>query len=182
MVKKESYAEMLRSPLWQKKRLEIMQRDDFTCQHCGSKERELQVHHRIYHKDAKPWEYEDNELITLCDRCHEAETDAKATHYETFKEICDLAREIGLSEQFIDSVLSHMLNAIAFISNKSDEYGIYGSEEETLKNVLFGTQILSDAQILFRRGIKLSQEEEAKVKEFCRNIYDIYEKERKKNK
>lgn len=173
---------MLRNPLWQKKRLGIMQRDDFTCQHCGCKERELQVHHRVYHKGAKPWEYEDNELITLCDRCHEAETDAKATHYETFKEICDLARGIGLSEQFIGSVLSHMLNAIAFISNKSDEYGNYGSEEETLKNVLFGTQILSDAQILFRRGIKFSQEEEAKVKEFCRNIYDIYEKERKKNK
>ena len=178
MGKKESYAEMLRSPLWQKKRLEIMQRDDFTCQHCGCKERELQVHHRVYHKGAKPWEYDDSELITLCDRCHEAETDAKANHYETFKEICDLAREVGLSEQFIDSVLSHMLNAIAFISNKSDEYGIYGSEEETLKNVLFGTQILSDAQILFRRGIKFSQEEEAKVKDFCRNIYDIYEKER----
>ena len=179
MVKKESYVEMLRSPLWQKKRLEIMQRDDFTCQHCGCKERELQVHHRVYHKGAKPWEYDDSELITLCDRCHEAETDAKATHYETFKEICDLARKIGLSEQFIDSVLSHMLNAIAFISNKSDEYGIYGSEEETLKNVLFGTQILSDAQILFSRGIKLPQEEEAKVKDYCRNIYDVYERQMK---
>lgn len=175
---------MLRSPLWQKKRWEIMQRDDFTCQHCGCKERELQVHHRVYHKGAKPWEYDDSELITLCARCHDAETDAKATHYETFKEICDIAREIGLSEQFIDSVLSHMLSAIAFISNKSDEYGIYGSEEETLKNVLFGTQILSDAQILFSRGIKLSQVEEAKVKDYCRNIYDVYErqmKEKQKN-
>ena len=78
MGKKESYAEMLRSPLWQKKRLEIMQRDDFTCQHCGCKERELQVHHRVYHKGAKPWEYDDSELITLCDRCHDAEIGVRA--------------------------------------------------------------------------------------------------------
>ena len=181
MGKKESYAEMLRNPLWQKKRLEIMQRDDFTCQHCGSKERELQVHHRIYHKGSKPWEYEDKELITLCSQCHEAETDAKANHYEIFKEICDLAREIGLSEQFIDSILNNMLSAIAFISNKSDEYGFCGIEEETLKNVLFGTQILNDAKILFRSGINLSKEEETQVKSCCGDIYDIYEKEKKMN-
>ena len=32
-----NYSEQLKSPKWQKKRLEIMQRDKFTCQLCGDK-------------------------------------------------------------------------------------------------------------------------------------------------
>lgn len=73
MQKKESYAELLRSPMWQKKRLEIMERDNFTCQHCGCTHKVLQVHHREYIKGRKPWKYEDDNLVTLCEDCHEKE-------------------------------------------------------------------------------------------------------------
>lgn len=72
-MQKEYYAELLRSPLWQKKRLEIMQRDNFTCCKCGSSDKELQVHHIKYRDGLKPWEYEDYELITLCNDCHNEE-------------------------------------------------------------------------------------------------------------
>ena len=61
----------LRSPLWQKKRLEIMQRDNFTCCKCGCTHKELQVHHIKYIKGRKPWEYDNEDLITLCNDCHE---------------------------------------------------------------------------------------------------------------
>lgn len=172
MGKKESYAEMLRNPLWQKKRLEIMQRDDFTCQHCGSKERELQVHHRIYHKGAKPWEYEDNELITLCDRCHEAETDAKATHYETFKEICDLARGIGLSEQFIRETLqqiSQMLDAIYL-------HELYKINDRLAYKILLGTYNNNDALLLFKGGLSLSEDDLAFLEIYWPELIDIYER------
>ena len=172
MGKKESYAEMLRSPLWQKKRLEIMQRDDFTCQHCGCKERELQVHHRVYHKGAKPWEYEDNELITLCDRCHEAETDAKATHYETFKEICDLARKIGLSEQFIRETLqqiSQMLDAIYL-------HELYKINDRFAYKNLLGTYNNNDALLLFKGGLSLSEDDLAFLEIYWPELIDIYEK------
>ena len=181
MEKKKTYSELLRSPMWQKKRLEIMQRDNFTCQHCGCEGRELQVHHRIYRKDAKPWEYDNSELITLCDQCHEAETDAKNTHYDTFKEICNLAREIGLSEQFIGELFNRILSAIATISNKSDDYGIYGVEEDILKNVLFGNEVLNDAKILFRSGIVLSKDEKEQLKFCCSELYDLYDRVIKKN-
>jgi hypothetical protein len=58
-------------PLWQKKRLEIMQRDGFRCVSCDSEEDILNVHHTVpYRKGAKPWEYENKELTTLCENCH----------------------------------------------------------------------------------------------------------------
>lgn len=65
-----NYSEQLKSPKWQKKRLEIMQRDKFTCQLCGDKETTLNVHHLEYIKDAKAWECDNNSLVTLCEHCH----------------------------------------------------------------------------------------------------------------
>lgn len=67
------YKEQIKSPKWQKRRLEIMQKDNFTCQICGDTESMLNVHHLTYHKDKKIWEYEDWELITLCENCHKEE-------------------------------------------------------------------------------------------------------------
>ena len=72
-MQKEDYAELLRSPLWQKKRLEIMQRDNFTCCKCGCTYKELQVHHIKYIKGRKPWEYDNEDLVTLCSDCHNEE-------------------------------------------------------------------------------------------------------------
>ena len=68
-----NYSEQLKDPRWQKKRLEILQRDDFTCQVCGDKESTLHVHHKCYTKGKKPWEYEAYSLITLCEECHKDE-------------------------------------------------------------------------------------------------------------
>jgi len=65
-----SYSEMLKSPLWQRKRLEVLSRDDFKCRFCGDQLSELHVHHLIYLPDKKPWEYEDQYLVTLCHVCH----------------------------------------------------------------------------------------------------------------
>lgn len=71
----KTYWEKLKDPRWQKKRLEIMQRDSFTCQNCFKSDIELNIHHRIYRKKASPWEYEDHELVTLCRSCHEDVTE-----------------------------------------------------------------------------------------------------------
>jgi hypothetical protein len=68
-----SYSERLKSPHWQRKRLEIMQRDNFTCQHCGDTETFFNVHHLIYLPNREPWDYEDSFLITLCEVCHTEE-------------------------------------------------------------------------------------------------------------
>lgn len=65
------YSMKLKNPKWQRRKAEIMLRDNFTCQICGDTETTLNVHHIRYVKGREPWEYEDNELITLCEKCHE---------------------------------------------------------------------------------------------------------------
>jgi 5-methylcytosine-specific restriction endonuclease McrA len=70
------YGERLRDPRWQKRRLEIMQRDDFACQICFDGESPLNVHHRWYEGD--PWDAPDEALVTLCEECHESDTKDRA--------------------------------------------------------------------------------------------------------
>jgi hypothetical protein len=65
------YWKKLQDPRWQRKRLEILNRADFTCEHCSAKTETLHVHHNIYHKGRNPWEYDGKELSCLCDSCHE---------------------------------------------------------------------------------------------------------------
>ena len=70
-----TYAEQLKSPKWQKKRLEILERDGFICTNCGEDDKQLHVHHRYYGKNKKVWEYDDDTLTTLCEECHKYEHD-----------------------------------------------------------------------------------------------------------
>lgn len=67
---KDLYLEKLKHPLWQKRKGEILERDKFTCRSCGSKDITLHAHHLIYIKDAEPWDYPDELLITYCEVCH----------------------------------------------------------------------------------------------------------------
>lgn len=66
-----SYWELLRHPLWQEKRLRVMERAGFSCERCRNGEQTLNVHHAYYTKGAKPWEYPDDALRCLCEPCHE---------------------------------------------------------------------------------------------------------------
>jgi hypothetical protein len=68
-----AYSEKLKDPRWQKKRLEILQRDNWACQSCFDNESTLHVHHRRYIPNIQPWEYPNELLITLCVSCHESE-------------------------------------------------------------------------------------------------------------
>lgn len=65
-----TYSEKLKSPKWQKKRLQILQRDDFKCQLCKSTENTLHIHHEMYENGREPWDYPDSVLKTLCYKCH----------------------------------------------------------------------------------------------------------------
>jgi hypothetical protein len=69
MKKETEYLKKLRDPRWQKKRLKIFERDEFTCDCCESKDNPLCVHHLSY--NGEPWETDDDRLITLCESCHE---------------------------------------------------------------------------------------------------------------
>jgi hypothetical protein len=72
-----TYSEKLKDPRWQRLRLEIMKRDDFSCQLCGSKTETLHVHHKYYLIGNDPWVYPDESLVTLCEGCHSQEEELK---------------------------------------------------------------------------------------------------------
>ena len=66
----KAYSELLLDPRWQRKRLEILNRDGFSCTSCEATDKTLHVHHKKYKKGAKPWEYDNDDLHTLCKDCH----------------------------------------------------------------------------------------------------------------
>jgi 5-methylcytosine-specific restriction endonuclease McrA len=68
--RRSTYRELLRDPRWQKRRLEVLARDRWTCQECRATTRELQVHHRWYVPGAMPWDAPMQALVTLCVGCH----------------------------------------------------------------------------------------------------------------
>ena len=80
-----TYSEKLKDPRWQRKRLEILQRDDWACCNCGAKTETLHVHHGYYERGLDPWEYRDDTLWTLCEGCHELITEC----------LSDIHMEIG---------------------------------------------------------------------------------------
>jgi hypothetical protein len=67
----KSYSEKLSDPRWQKKRLQILEKSEWSCLNCGDSESQLHVHHLFYEKGKQPWEYDDQYLIPVCKDCHE---------------------------------------------------------------------------------------------------------------
>lgn len=72
-VVSESYWQLLKRPEWQRMRLEKQQQVGWKCETCGDSDETLHVHHRQYFKNRKPWEYDFDQLIVLCDCCHTSE-------------------------------------------------------------------------------------------------------------
>lgn len=108
-----TYSEKLKDPRWQKKRLQILERDKWTCQHCKSTDKTLHVHHTIYYKGFAPWDYEDLEYITLCWDCHESHEEAKSS----------LLSEIGPLRADVLAGLEMVIGMIKF-----SEMGITGMD------------------------------------------------------
>lgn len=80
-------------PRWQEKRLRVMDREKFTCQSCGAQDKTLHVHHRSYAKGKRIWDTPDDELVTLCEDCH-----------ESVEEMVREVRRIGDKIAFLESV------------------------------------------------------------------------------
>ena len=119
-----TYSEKLRHPNWQKKRLEILNRDGFKCVICDDGESTLNVHHSYYEKGRDPWDYNDDSLMTLCDECHEEEHEfsraADAHLLQALKDlgarafhVSALAKDLG-ARAFHVSALAKDLGARAF--------------------------------------------------------------------
>jgi len=63
-------AAQYRDPKWQRVRLKCLEESEWKCSACGTDKDQLQVHHKRYIKGRKVWEYDYEELVVLCERCH----------------------------------------------------------------------------------------------------------------
>jgi hypothetical protein len=110
-----SWASQYKDPRWQKKRLEIMERDNFTCRSCGAKDKTLNVHHAYYDKGKRPWEYPSENMITWCEKCH------KKTH-DTMKSMqLNLLELSADSLEFLDMLIA-TFGSDAVIGILNDSY------------------------------------------------------------
>jgi 5-methylcytosine-specific restriction endonuclease McrA len=102
-----SYSEKLKDPRWQKKRLEILERDGWRCVLCENTEATLHVHHRRYFHGKDPWEYPSNLLSTLCENCHESEREMRKEYESDLLEI--------LREKFWADDIYHLADGFRLI-------------------------------------------------------------------
>lgn len=124
MASNLTYFEKLKDPRWQKKRLEVFQRDNFTCLDCGSDKKTLTVHHCYYGKK-EPWDVDLKFLMTVCNGCHDLRQD--------LEEDCKMALAIILARttgtdylrEFVGEFVKHAANPGAEVSlceNSEVEY------------------------------------------------------------
>lgn len=122
-MKKNNFFDQYKDPRWQKKRLEIMQRDEFICRECGSDNSELNVHHRFYDKELKIWEYNNEDLITYCNDCHNQTHDL----LNSIKQTCGMMHLEQL--QFANDIILKIqklyppqcYDVLEYVTNKANE-------------------------------------------------------------
>ena len=73
--RRAEYLEKFKDPRWQKLRLKVFERDEFSCQICYDELSTLHVHHRYYESNKEPWDYPLEALVTLCEDCNSEETE-----------------------------------------------------------------------------------------------------------
>jgi hypothetical protein len=116
---KSNYESLLHSPKWQRKRLEIMQRDEWKCRVCGDTERELHVHH-IKYSGKNPWDAKNEDLITLCDECHTQSHALKKLYEEIYSQIID-SLSIYTNGEEPKTIIEYIEAVIKFLNEKIDE-------------------------------------------------------------
>lgn len=120
-----TYAEKFKDPRWQRKRLEIFQRDEFTCQSCISRDKTLNVHHAFYTGyGVDPWDYPNEILFTLCDDCHAKEEELKK------KDPYLLVAHLGITRKDMLTLVDHIV------------YAMRDAQRDSMGGVAFSMRVL----------------------------------------
>lgn len=98
-MEKMSYFDQLKNPKWQKKRLEMLEAANWECTECGSKDGTLHVHHKQYIKGRMAWEYSNDELMVVCEDCHDHQHQIGSELKELLA-LTDNAQALGLLRGF----------------------------------------------------------------------------------
>jgi len=108
-----AYSRKLQDPRWQKKRLKILERDQWACQKCFGTDSALHVHHRLYIPGKEPWDYDDTLLVTLCEECHENETQNMKAALEFLTHACIEQRMLASDIATLASGIYNLSHEIA---------------------------------------------------------------------
>ena len=81
-----SYSDKLKHPKWQKKRLEILNRDSWACKYCSDTESQLHVHHLKY-TTKEPYDELSENLVATCQDCHRLLEAIKLSTYNNYSSI-----------------------------------------------------------------------------------------------
>lgn len=141
------YADKLKDPRWQKKRLEVFERDEWRCQSCQDTETTLCVHHLRYISGHDPWDYPNELLITLCETCHSEEhewmPETIGTLADTIKDkgflsdgVLNIARgfwflELKYPQDVVSSIIEHALASEDVFEEMANHYFAYCQELST---------------------------------------------------
>lgn len=151
-MNKKDFLAQYQTKEWYELSKRIKARDKNTCQMCGCNDKPLSVHHKVYYKDRKVWEYEDRDLICICDPCHQYVTQEGNELYDQFKEIKQLFRSFGFSDHVLSGVFYHLASLI-----ENFEEGFQKeSDDKTLSflhDVILGTQDYCDIKAIKRLGV-----------------------------
>lgn len=165
-MKKDEFLKQIKSPHWQKKRLEIMERDNFTCQYCLDTENTLTVHHKSYKEGVNYWDYADSELITLCEYCHEQEHLNKDELYFKFLEIKKYYETLGFSYTFLVSIFRQLRAFPKF--------------QKLLKEAYLNNRCNSDLKLLKCHGVDINKDElDINLSEYMEIKDELYELQKK---
>ena len=115
-----TYAQKMKDPRWQKRRLEILERDNWTCQCCGTTEKTLHVHHHYYLPKQEPWEADDFALTTICEVCHKDY--AGFDFLSVGQKFQRIAGDAGFSENQITSIISSIDNLRISLARQTGDF------------------------------------------------------------
>lgn len=139
---KKSYSEKLRDPRWQRKRLEVMDRDRFRCRRCECSSKTLNVHHLIYRKGAEPWDYPSDHLLTLCEECH------AYVESEEVRLVLSLVAVSRIPPKVLDDLMLSLLVAAERIDFSRFQFEFAGVRESVASSMLMTARdIMRDVAI-----------------------------------
>lgn len=134
-----TYYELLKHPNWQRKRLEILNRDGFACTNCGDIDSPLHVHHGHYERGRKPWEYEDITLHTFCEDCHRIAQERLSLLYLVVARMSqsEIERVLGYAAGVNCNELNMPVSSDEFATGAADAFGL--KKEQFLELLRGGT-------------------------------------------
>ena len=105
------YKEQIKHPKWQKKRLEILEENNWTCAACGNTDAQLHVHHTRYEKNKMIWDYSNYKLMAVCNECHKEIHRIK----DSIKEIIDINHTNTYSLKLIHDIILNISKFNSFL-------------------------------------------------------------------